>query len=233
MSDQLLLSAEIGRQEGTRASRRLRRDGRVPAVVYGLEKEPVAVSIAWPDLRRALTTDAGVNALITLEIGGEEQLSIIKDLQRHPVRRDVIHVDFLRVTADQQIEVDVPLVLVGEALEVTRADGMVDQTLYTLTVSAKPTEVPDEINVDISGLTLGDSVHVGDLTLPAGVTTNVDPDESVAISLVTRSTREAMALEAEAEAEAMALEEEGVEGEAEASAAEGGDETGDADEAGD
>lgn len=231
MSDQLLLSAEVGREEGTRASRRLRREGRVPAVVYGLDQKPVAVSVAWPDLRRALTTDAGANALITLEIGGEEQLSIVKALQRHPVRRDVIHVDFLRVTADQEIEVDVPLVLVGEALEVTRANGMVDQTLYTLTVSAKPTEVPDEIDVDISEMTLGDSVHVGDLTLPPGVTTNVDPEESVAVSLITRSTREAMALEAEAEA----AEEEGVEGEAEAAEAEGGEEAGDdaGDDAGD
>lgn len=200
MSDQLLLTAETGRDEGTRPSRRLRREGRVPAVVYGLGADPLAVSVAWPDLRAVLTTDAGVNAVITLSIDGEQQLSIVKDLQRHPVRRDVIHIDFLRVTADQQIEAEVPLTLVGEALEVTRANGMVDQTLYHLTVSAKPAEVPDEIEVDISGLTLGDSIHVSDLTLPAGVTTAVDPGDTVAVSLVTRSTREAMAAEDAAEA---------------------------------
>lgn len=193
MSDQLLLNATLGRAEGTRASRRLRGAGRVPAVVYGLDDDPVSVSIAWPDLRLALSTDAGMNALITLDIEGRRQLSIVKDLQRHPVRRDVIHVDFLRVTTDQEIEVDVPLVLTGEALEVTRANGMVDQTLYTLTVTAKPADVPDEIEVDISGLTLGDSIKVGEVALPAGVTTSTDPDDSVATSLVTRSTREAMA----------------------------------------
>ena len=202
MSDQLLLNAETGRPEGTRASRRLRREGRVPAVVYGLEADPLAVSVAWPELRAALTTDAGVNALITLNIDGAEQLSIVKDLQRHPVRRDVIHVDFLRVTADQQIEVEIPLTLVGEALEVTRADGMVDQALYALTVSAKPADVPDEILVDISGMVLGDSIRVGDLDLPEGVTTLVDPEDSVANSLVTRSTREAMAADAAADAAA-------------------------------
>lgn len=203
MSDQLLLNATRGRSEGTRASRRLRREGRVPAVVYGLENQPVSVSVAWSDLRLALNTDAGINALITLDIEGEQQLSIVKDLQRHPVRRDVIHVDFLRVTTDQEIEVDVPLVLIGEALEVTRANGMVDQTLYTLTVSAKPADVPDEIVVDISELTLGDSIKVGEVTLPPGVVTTVDPEDSVATSLVTRSTREAMAAaEAEAGAEA-------------------------------
>ncbi len=193
MSDQLQLNATLGRTAGTRASRRLRREGRIPAVVYGLDNEPVSVSVAWPDLRLALNTDAGLNVLVTLDIEGEQQLSIVKDLQRHPVRRDVIHVDFLRVTTDQEIEVDVPLVLVGEALEVTRANGMVDQTLYTLTVLAKPADVPDEIEVDISGLTLGDSIKVGGVTLPPGVVTSTDPDDSVAISLVTRSTREAMA----------------------------------------
>lgn len=224
MSDQLLLSAETGRAEGTRSSRRLRREGRVPAVVYGLDQDPLAVSVDWPELRRALTTDAGINALITLEIDGEEQLSIVKDLQRHPVRRDVIHVDFLRVTADQQIEVEVPVVLVGEALEVTRANGMVDQTLYSVTVSAKPADVPDEIEVDISEMTLGDHIRVGDLTLPAGVTAMVDPEDQIATSLVTRSTREAMAEEAAAEAEE---ELEGEEGDADGE--DGGDAEGDAD----
>jgi large subunit ribosomal protein L25 len=220
MPDQLLLSAETGRVEGTRSSRRLRREGRVPAVVYGLDADPVTVSIAWPDLRAALTTDAGINAIITLSIDGTEQLSVVKDLQRHPVRRDVIHVDFQRVTADQQIEADIPIVLIGEALEVTRANGMVDQSLYTLTVSAKPADLPDEIEVDISEMVLGDMIRVGDLALPVGVSTSVDPEDSIANSLVTRSTREAMAAEEAAEA---ALEEgiltESGEGEADAGAA--------------
>ncbi len=193
MSEKLLLNATRGRPQGTRASRRLRSEGNVPAVVYGLDREPISVSVTWPDLRLALNTDAGLNALITLSIDGDEQLSIIKDLQRHPVRREVMHVDFLRVTTDQEIEVDVPLVLVGEALEVTRANGMVDQTMYSLTVLAKPANVPDEIEVDISDLALGDSIKVGALNLPAGVTTTVDPEDAVATSLVTRSTREAMA----------------------------------------
>ncbi|MEZ5167081.1 MAG: hypothetical protein R2695_11560 [Acidimicrobiales bacterium] len=104
-----------------------------------------------------------------------------------------------------------PIVLVGEAVEVTRANGMVDQTLYHLTVSAKPADVPDELEVDISGLTLGDSVHVRDIVLPAGVTTSVDPDDAVASSLITRSTREAMAAEEAADAAEV---EDGAEGEA-------------------
>ena len=215
MSDQLLLAAETGREEGTRSSRRLRREGRVPAVVYGLDADPTTVSVAWPDLRAALTTDAGVNAIITLSIDGEEQLSVVRDIQRHPVRRDVIHVDFLRVTADQQIEAEVPVVLIGEALEVTRANGMVDQTMYHLTISAKPADIPDEIEVDISDMELGDSIHVDDLALPAGVVSLVDGGASVAHSMVTRSTMEAMAAEEAAEAAAEEAEAEG-EGDGEA-----------------
>ena len=85
MSD-LLLSAETGRMEGTRPSRRLRREGKIPAVVYGLDADPIAVSVAWPELRRCLTTDAGINALITLDIDGANHLSVVKDIQRHPTR---------------------------------------------------------------------------------------------------------------------------------------------------
>lgn len=198
---ELLLSAQTGRKRGTRPSRRLRRAGKVPAVVYGLGADPLAVTVDWPALRTALTTDAGLNALITLQIDGAEHLSVIKELQRHPVRRDVLHVDFMRVRADQSIEVEVPLVLVGEALEVTRADGMVDQTLYTLAISVKPTAVPDEIHIDISELRLGESLKVSDVVLPEGATTSVDPDEAICSALITRSTREAIA-RAEAEAAA-------------------------------
>ncbi len=190
---ELLLSANTGRVPGTRPARRLRREGRVPAVVYGLDTEPLAVSVEWTALRSTLTTVAGLNALITLQIEGEKHLTVIKELQRHPLRRDVLHVDFMRVRADQSIEVEVPLVLVGEALEVTRADGMVDQVLYTLTISAMPTSVPDEIEVDITSLELGGSLKVADVILPPGASTPVDPDEAVCSALITRSTREAIA----------------------------------------
>ncbi len=226
MSKQLMLAAETGREEGTRSSRRLRREGRVPAVLYGLDADPVTVSVAWTDLRAALTTDAGTNAVITLNIDGDEQLSLVRDIQRHPVRRDVIHVDFLRVTADQQIEAEVPIVLIGEALEVTRANGMVDQTLYRLTVLAKPAEVPDEIEVDITDMTLGDSIHVGELALPAGVTTEVDAELGVAHSVITRSTMESMAAEEAAEAAEEAAE--FGEGEGEGGGEGGGADEGDA-----
>ncbi|MDG2427406.1 MAG: 50S ribosomal protein L25 [Acidimicrobiales bacterium] len=198
---EILLSAETTRITGTRASRRLRREGRVPAVIYGLSQDPVSIDVDWPELRRVLTTDAGVNAVIHLEFGGEKQMSIVKDIQRHPVRRDVTHVDFLRIDPNKDVTVDVPVVMVGEAKEVLDADGMVDQNLFSLTVNAAPNVIPNELEVDISDLTIGESKRVGDIVLPTGVTTDVDPEETVAVGMITRSTLEAMAADDAAESE--------------------------------
>ncbi|MDP6867106.1 MAG: 50S ribosomal protein L25 [Acidimicrobiales bacterium] len=224
---EIVLTAETTRTTGTRSSRRLRREGRVPAVVYGLSQDPVSIDVDWPELRRVLTTDAGVNAVIHLEFGGEKQMSIVKDIQRHPIRRDVTHIDFLRIDPKQDVTVDVPVVMVGEAKEVTDADGMVDQNMFSLSVNAAPDNIPNELEIDISDLTVGSSKRVGDISLPVGVTTDVDLEETVAVGMITRSTLEAMAAEEAAEAAAEAAEGEFAEGaegaEGEASAAEGGD----------
>ena len=196
-----LVKAEIGREQGTRPSRRLRRTGRVPAVVYGMGAEPLTVSVDKTDLRVALNTEAGLNALITLDVEGGRQLSIVKDLQRHPVRRDVLHVDFLRIDADQEVEVDVPLILTGEAKKVTQASGMVDQVMHHLPVLAKPADIPVEVTADVSDLEVGSSLRVSDIDLPAGVTPAGDADATFAVGLITRSTKEYLRqLKAEEEA---------------------------------
>jgi len=228
---EIVLTADTSRVTGTRSSRRLRREGRVPAVIYGLGQDPVSIDVDWPELRRALTTDAGVNAVIHLEFDGDKQMSIVKDIQRHPVRRDVTHVDFLRIDPKQDVTVDVPVVMTGEAKEVTDADGMVDQNMFTLTVNSAPDSIPNELEVDISGLTIGDSLRVADIVLPAGVTTDVDPEETVAVGMITRSTLEAMAADEAAEAAEAA--EEGEDGEATEGAEDSADDAGDADEAAD
>lgn len=229
MAADILIKTETGRAQGSSSSRRLRSEGKVPGVVYGLDKDPVAISIPWPDLRAALTTEAGVNAIITLDVDGDQQLSIVKDIQRHPVRRDVTHVDFIRVDPDAEVSVDVPLVLIGEAKEVENANGMVDQAMFSLTVWSKLMTIPTEIEVDISALEVGDSIRVENVVLPTGVRTDVDPEDSVAIGTVTRSTMEAMAEEEAAAAAAEAGEDgEGGEGDGE-----GGDDAGDGDGGGD
>ena len=203
---QTRIPAETRTEFGKGAARRTRRAGKIPAVLYGLGKDSIPVTVEWTELRRTITTEAGLNAVIHLEVEGKRHMSIIKDIQRHPVRRDVLHVDFLRIDPKKDVTVDVSIVMVGDAKEVTDSDGMVDQNLFTLTINAAPSSIPNEIQIDISGLTIGDSLRVGDLMLPDGVTTDVDPDETVAVGMITRSTLEAMAADEAAEAaEAEAL----------------------------
>ena len=207
------LTAETGRPNGSSRARRLRAAGKVPAVVYGLDQEPVAVSVVWLELRRALNTKAGLNALITLDVDGHQDLTIVKALQRDPVRRSVEHVDFLRIDRNASITVEVPIVLNGEAKELEINQGIVEQLLHTLTIDARPGFIPTQLDADISGLDIGGAVRVGDLVLPEGVTTEVDPDEQIAIASATRA----------AEAAATAEGAEGAEGEGEsAEGAEGG-----------
>ncbi|MDP8986977.1 MAG: 50S ribosomal protein L25 [Actinomycetota bacterium] len=205
------LKAEAGRATGSRASRRLRAQGKVPAVVYGHGIDPVSVAVVRRELRAALTTEAGMNALIDLGVDGQQHLTIVRDVQRDPVRNEVTHVDFVVVRRDEIISVEVPIVLTGVAEEVKREAGTVDQVLFELTVHATPGTIPNEFVVDISELTIGDTVRVGDLSLPSGVTTDVDPEEPVAVAQVSRATIEAEQLEAEAAEEAAGPE--GAEGE--------------------
>jgi large subunit ribosomal protein L25 len=196
MADDIVLVADTGRPTGSAAARRLRATGKIPAVVYGRGAEPAAVSVDWRDLRAALTTDKGLNALLTLAIGRKRTKVVVKEMQRHPVRRDVLHVDFLAVDVDKPITTDVPLMLEGEPEKVYREQGVVEQILNALVVTAKPDAVPGHIAVDVSDLEIGDHVSVGDLELPEGVTTEVDPGETIATAKVT-----SLALAEEAEVE--------------------------------
>jgi large subunit ribosomal protein L25 len=184
---EVTLTAKPGREPGSRASGRLRAVGQVPAVVYGHGITPLAVSVDWRELRTALTTDAGTNALINLEVGGDKHLAVVRDMQRHPIRHDVLHVDFQVVSRDEVISMDVPIVLTGESEVVESTDGAtIEQSIHSLTIKCKPGAIPNELTVDISGLELGTPIRVGDLNLPSGVETDVDPEEAiVSITVVT------------------------------------------------
>lgn len=201
---EIILAAETGRPTGSSASRRLRASGKIPAVVYGGGMEPTSVAVDWKELRAALTTDRGLNALITLDVDGTRRTAVVKELQRHPVRREVLHVDFLAVDVTKEITTDVLLTLTGEPEKVLREQGVVEQILSALVVSAKPADVPGHIDVDVSDLDIGHVITVGDLDLPPSVTTDVDPDEVIATAKLTSLafvTEEEEAAAAEAEAE--------------------------------
>ena len=197
----LVLNTEEKTTIGSRSSRRLRRDGKVPGVLYGLGQDPEIFSVDYGDLRGALTTDAGLNALIQLSIKGTNQLSILKTLQRHPVKDEVIHVDFVRVEPSQELAVEVPIVLEGVAKKVTDQNGMVDQTMFSLSVLSLPDSIPNELTADVSELEINDAIRVSDAVLPEGVRTEVDPEEAIAVGTVTRSTMESMAAEEASEVE--------------------------------
>ena len=197
----LVLNTEEKTTIGSRSSRRLRRDGKIPGVLYGLGQDPEIFSVDYGDLRGALTTDAGLNALIQLSVNGTNQLSILKTLQRHPVKDEVIHVDFVRVDPNQELAVEVPIVLEGVAKKVTDQNGMVDQTMFSLSVLSLPDSIPNELTADVSELEINDAIRVSDVVLPEGVRTEVDPEEAIAVGTVTRSTMESMAAEEAAEVE--------------------------------
>jgi large subunit ribosomal protein L25 len=213
------LVAEEGRPVGSRPARRLRDDGRIPAVVYGNGVAPLIVSVAARDLRAALNTDAGVNAVLSLEVGDTRLLTMARELQRHPVRGTVVHVDFQVVDPDREITSEVPITLVGEAVELHRADGILDQQLFALPIRSRPSDIPPHLEIDISELVIGSAVRVVDITLPPGVITDLDPESVVAAGQAPRVQEVAEVPEGEEAAEGA----EAVPGEAGAAAESGGD----------
>jgi large subunit ribosomal protein L25 len=200
---EVTLKAEAGRAIGSRPTGRLRAAGRVPGVIYGHGADPLAVSVDARDLRHALTTEAGLNQLLELVVDGQRHLTLARELQRHPVRNTVTHVDFLIVRRDEVISADVPITLVGEAKEVEVERGVLNHALNALTVHAVPTAIPNTFEVDISEMAIGDTIRVGDVRLPNGVTTDIDPEEPIVMAAPSAVAAEVAEEEAQAEAEAV------------------------------
>ncbi len=175
------LTVEIRKETGKGVARRLRAAGRIPAVVYGSELASVAISLDPRELDRLIhTSHAGVNTLIDLtgpqEVSGRTVL--VKDLQREPVRGDLVHADLFEVDPDERIRVSVPIHLTGTAPGVTMG-GLLDHALRVLELDCLPRAIPDEILVDVSALDIGDSIHVAELNLPAGVELHTQADTAV------------------------------------------------------
>ncbi len=179
---EITLVAELGRPVGTRSSGRLRSMGKIPGVIYGHGIDPMPVAVEGRELRHALTGPAGLNTLLALQVDGATHLTLAREIQRHPVRGTVTHVDFLVVRRDEVVSADVPVQLVGDAIEVHRADGLVEQQVFSLPVHATPDRIPSSIEVDVTALRVGDMIRVGDLQLPEGVTTEVDAEDPVVVA---------------------------------------------------
>jgi large subunit ribosomal protein L25 len=180
-----ILNAEQRTERGSRPAGRLRRAGKVPGIVYGLEAESLAVSVPSRELSHILAGESGMNTLITLRVDGDDTLTLARQIQRNPVRGDLEHVDFVRVRRDVAVAAEVPVHLVGDAPGV-RDGGMLEQQVFTLTVEAKPEDIPTSVELDVSSLGMNEQLRVQDLPLPSGVTTSQDPEETVVVVAVPR-----------------------------------------------
>lgn len=242
---EVTLSAQTRNREkiGSSRARRLRRAGTVPGVVYGLADPAIPVAVDGNEIQRALA--AGANTLINIELDdGDAQLTIAREVQRHPIKGEVLHVDFVRIRADEVVEADVPVHLLGEP-EGAKEGGVLEHVLYDVTVSAKPRDIPDYLEIDVGDLIIGEQKRVGDLVAPPGVELLTEPERVVANVVVPATLEEEPGaelspeeveeleglseeeLEELAELAAEMEPEEGEEGEGEeGEAAEGGDESG-------
>jgi large subunit ribosomal protein L25 len=178
------LSVEVREHTGKGMGRRLRAGGRIPAILYGRGRESVPISLDPRLLEKLLaTSDAGMNTLIDLAVAGRSDLAgrvvLVKELQRHPVRGSLLHADFYEVDLTKTIEVSVPIHVVGTAAGVALDGGILDQALRELEIECLPRAIPDQIDVDVSALMIGQSIHVRELALPEGVKLLSDPDLSV------------------------------------------------------
>ena len=188
------LVAEVREAKGKGAARKLRAAGRIPAVLYGKGKESRSLTLDPAALERLLrASDAGMNTLIDLRVDGGEasqQVVLVKELQRDPVRGVPLHADLYQVDLQASIEVSVPIHLVGRPQGVELADGILDHSLRELEIACLPRAIPESFDVDVSALEIGDSIHVRDLALPQGVELRSDPDLSVASVMAARVVEE-------------------------------------------
>lgn len=209
------LAVELREGTGKGAARRLRREGRIPGVVYGARLAPLSIQLDPRVLDRLIqTSHAGINTLIDLkgpsEVSGKTVL--VKELQREPVRGELMHADLYEIDANARVRVSIPVHLSGTAPGVTMG-GLLDHALREIEVDCLARSIPDEVVVDVSGLDIGDSIHVGDLVLPEGVELHTQSDLSVVSVVAPRieepTAEEAAAVAAEAREEGGAPEGEG------------------------
>jgi large subunit ribosomal protein L25 len=203
------LSAELRTEFGKGGARRTRRAGKIPAVIYGHGAEPQHVSLPAREFATAVR-HGGANVLLTLEIEGRDHLAIPKAIQRHAIRGTYDHVDLLAVRRGEKVTIDVPLNVVGTVV----AGGLLAQESSSVSIEAEATHLPNEIEVSIDGLEIGQHITAGDLTLPAGSTLAGDPDH-VLLIMQEAPTAEQMGAEGEVPAEAEAPEQAAAPAEAE------------------
>jgi large subunit ribosomal protein L25 len=191
------LSGNVRENSGKGAARSLRATGRIPAVIYGHGRDPQALSIDTRELEKLLSHISAENTVIDLSVDGKASRTLIREIQRHPFKRQILHVDFQELVAGEKVTVRLPIVLVGVPVGVRMDGGILDQTLRELEVEVDPSNIPNHVDVDVSELHIGQSVHVSDITLPEGVEVLGDEEASVCVVSAPRAAIETAAAETE------------------------------------
>ena len=193
------LSAEARTETGKGVARKLRAAGRVPAVVYGHGREAQSLSLNARDLDKLLGSIAAGSTVVELSIGNATTNTLIREVQRHPFKKLILHVDFMELVAGEKVIVDVPLVFVGVPEGVRTGGGLLEQILHSIEVNVDPSSIPNHIDVNVADLVMGHSLHVRDLQLPPGVEVLSDEDATVCAVIAPRAVvEETAAAEAEA-----------------------------------
>ncbi len=187
--EQTVVKATTGREQGSRPSRRLRAAGQLPGVVYGLDREPQPIAVDYVELRDALSRDAGMNAVLSLDVEGTVETVLVRSVQRDPIKRQVTHADFLRIDPNQRVTVKVPIEVIGDPSGVTEEGGMIEQQMFELEIEVSPINIPNLIQADVTIMTLDRSLSVADLPLPAGVVSLVAEDVSVVAPVIPRAAK--------------------------------------------
>jgi large subunit ribosomal protein L25 len=195
------LSADVRNETGKGVARKLRAAGQVPAVIYGHNREPQSLAINARELDRLLEHIAASSTVIELGMGDARPArTLIREIQRHPVKRNIIHVDFQELVAGETVTVRCPIVYVGTADGVRNQGGILDQVLHELEIEVDPSDIPNHIDVDVTSLTIGHPLHVADLQLPEGVKVLDDPTATVVLVSAPKVTAEDTAADAAAAA---------------------------------
>lgn len=190
------LSASPRTETGKGAARTLRRAGRVPAVIYGHAREPLALEVETRELERLLEHTAWGSTVIELALDGRTSRTLIREIQRHPYKKQILHVDFQELVAGETVTVSVPLVFVGTPAGV-KEGGVLDQVMHEVEIEVDPANMPNHIDVDVSALVVGKSLHVSDLLLPAGITVLADEEATVCVLSPPKTVAEDVTVEAE------------------------------------
>ena len=197
------MNVTVREKTGKEIARKLRREGMIPGVIYGPGSEPIPLAVRANELKKTLFRYRGEQILFNLVLenngSSEQKLALVKELQYHPVTDEIIHVDFYEISMDREVEVEVPIEVVGKAKGVEHG-GHLQLLLHTMTVSCLPGAIMDKIEVDVSDLDIGDVVHVRDLTPPEGVRYLDSPDEPIVTILAPQKEEEPEAVEEAPEA---------------------------------